>query len=235
MSCGFVGNSDMYGVGIRIGFYLQWYGTIAATWLAKGDVKGLRLSIVFFIGATFLALVIQTSMNALQPVDIYIILLLTYGAYYSFVPLYIWRMATGCNPLLDPTRWSRVEHPDRVYSTAFFALLAAVTSFQLWFWCTGINTIPQAAPATDCPEYGFLFSKVVLNNPVFVAGNITLNIILLIFCLAHFCLAVNLARLPRSLRKKMKRADKHPPRHVNYPFSQAETVGVQEGGVPVVE
>ncbi|KAK4241712.1 hypothetical protein C8A03DRAFT_40933 [Achaetomium macrosporum] len=219
MSCGFVGNSDMYGFGIRIGFYLQWYGGIAANWLAQSEVKGLRLADSLFISATFLALIIQTPMATLQPVEIYIILLLTYGSFYFLVPLYFWRLATACNPLRDPTRWTRVK-PGRVYSVACFGLLMAETSFQLWFWCTGINTIPREALDADCPEYGFLFARVALNNPLFIAGNIMLNLLLLIFSLVFFCLGANLVPLPRALRKKERRARRHPP-------SDGEVLGLQ--------
>ncbi|KAI1106496.1 hypothetical protein F4804DRAFT_300839 [Jackrogersella minutella] len=204
MSCGFDGNSDMYGLGIRVGFYLQWYGTIAATWVAKSEVKGMRLSNSFFISATFLALIIQTSMNALRPVEIYIILLLTYGAYYSLVPLYLWRLVTGCNPFWDPSRWSRVK-AGRVYSILNFGLLVAETSFQLWFWCTGIHTIPVTTP---CRQHGFFFGMVSLTNPLFIAANIAFNVVLLICCFVHMCLGVKAVRPPRWHRKQLRRAEK---------------------------
>ena len=121
-NCRFVGNSDMYGLGIRIGFYLQWYGGIMATMIAKSEIVGLRISNALFIAATFLALLIQVANNKLRLVEIYIILLLTFGSYLYFVPLYVWRVITGCSTRLDPSRYPRVRagklNNNRSYYTA---------------------------------------------------------------------------------------------------------------------
>ena len=77
----FDGNTDMYGLGIRIGFYLQWYAGGFASWLALSEVVELRLTNSVFIAATFLALLIQVILDVsnLQVVEVYIILLLTFG------------------------------------------------------------------------------------------------------------------------------------------------------------
>ena len=195
----------MYGLGIRVGFYLQWFGSIAAEWLAKEEALALSFTNSFFIAAIFLALLIQTSANSLSTVDIYIILLLTYGAFYYFVPLYIWRLFTGCSPFWDPSRWPRVP-TSRVYSILTFMLLVAVASFQMWFWCTGINILPGSPPG--CSEYGFFLVMVPLNNSGFVAVNILLNLGLLIACFVHLCLALGIARPPKYLRKKIKTANR---------------------------
>jgi hypothetical protein len=60
----------MYGLGIRIGFYMQCYGTILASWLAPPEVPNLRLTNRFFITATSIALAIQR--DSLLPSQIYI-------------------------------------------------------------------------------------------------------------------------------------------------------------------
>lgn len=80
-SCGFSGNSDMYGLGIRLGFYLNWYGSTLASWIARDELDGMELSNSFFVAATFLALIIQTARDILKTVEIYIVLLLTFGGY----------------------------------------------------------------------------------------------------------------------------------------------------------
>jgi hypothetical protein len=109
-SCVTDGNSDMYGLGIRIGFYLQWYSSILASWFAHSEVEGLRLTNNLFVASTFLALIISTSNGAsnLQAVDIYITLLLTFGYYVFLIPVYAWRIVTAGNARLDPTRWPTV-------------------------------------------------------------------------------------------------------------------------------
>lgn len=98
--CKIEGNSDMYGLGIRLGFYFQWYGAILARWLAPSEVKGLAFSFNVFVAATFLALVISTltDIDSLEPVETYIVLLLMFGAYLALVPIYVWRLLTACDP-----------------------------------------------------------------------------------------------------------------------------------------
>ena len=131
----------MNGLGIRIGFYLQWYAGDLASWLAPSEVDGILLTNSIIIAATFLALLIQDIFDVpnLQVVEVYIILLLTFGYYLFFVPLYIWRLLTGYHPALDPSRFPRVW-PGRVYIVLNFLMLVAVASFQLWFW---LARVPQ--------------------------------------------------------------------------------------------
>ena len=205
MSCQAEGIRTCTVLGIRIGFYLQWFGSIVAEWLSKDQALSLRFANSFFIAATFLALIIQTSTGLLSSVDIYIIILLTYGAYYYFIPLYTWRLIIGCSPFWDPSRWPRVP-PSRVYSSLTFALLVAVASFQMWFWCTGVNTVPRKV--SGCPEYGFFFAMIPLDNAGFIAVNILVNVGMLIACFVHLCLALGLVRQPRNLRRKEKKARK---------------------------
>lgn len=197
-SCNYTGNSDMYGLGIRIGFYLQWYGTIIATWLAESEVPGLRLANSFFIGATFLAMIIQTSTKTVQPLDTYITLLLTYGSYYTYVPIYLWRLVTGCSPFWDPSRWPRVP-PTTLYTILNLWLLMAVSCFQMWFWTTGIKIM---AKDSGCQEYGFFFTMVPLDSDLSVATNILFTLALLVCCSFSLCLDTGLVKPPRWLRRK---------------------------------
>jgi hypothetical protein len=89
--CGFDGNADMYGVGIRVGFYLQWYSCILASWISRVEVPSMRISNLMFVSATFLATIIQTVENRVRPVEIYIFLLLTFGGYLYLVRLVVSR------------------------------------------------------------------------------------------------------------------------------------------------
>ncbi|KAH6706454.1 hypothetical protein BKA61DRAFT_139130 [Leptodontidium sp. MPI-SDFR-AT-0119] len=175
--CSFSGNADMYGLGIRIGFYFQWFGTILATWVARKEVTGMRLSGFFFVVAIFLALLIQTDRDNLRPAEIYIILLLTFGGYLHFVPLYVWRLLVGCDPDLDPTRHPRVK-AGKIFTGLNFFLLITVCVFQLWFW---IGRVPSLA-REGCTEFGFLFARVRLNQRGFVVVHVILYFLLLLFC-----------------------------------------------------
>ncbi|OCK80789.1 hypothetical protein K432DRAFT_434534 [Lepidopterella palustris CBS 459.81] len=159
--CSFDGNSDMYGLGIRLGFYLQWFGVILANWLARSEVPGLRFANSVFVAATFLALIIQMAKNVqnLEVVEVYIILLLMFGAYFALIPIYIWRLFTKCNPYWDPSRYP-IVNPGALYSNLNLLLLVAVLSFQLWFWFARVPVLS----GEDCEQYGFLFAKIRLEN-----------------------------------------------------------------------
>ncbi|CAN9432283.1 unnamed protein product [Alternaria sp. RS040] len=74
-SCEVSGTSDMYGLGIRVGFYLQWMSAPAAAWIAPGETSSLRTANAFFVSATFIGLIIETALNHLDVVEIYVILL----------------------------------------------------------------------------------------------------------------------------------------------------------------
>ena len=178
--CAIDGNTDMYGIGIRIGFYLQWYGAIFASWLAPSEVETLRFTITIYIAATFVALIAQVARDVenLDVVEVYIILLLTFGYFFFFVPLYIWRLLTRCGPRFDPTRYPRVP-TGPVYSLLTFLLLVAVATFQLWFWFARVPTLSQR----NCQEYGFFFAKVKLNAKAFTTVNIVFYMLLLISCI----------------------------------------------------
>ena len=178
--CAIDGNTDMYGIGIRIGFYLQWYSAIFASWLAPSEVETLRFTITIYIAATFVALIAQVARDVdnLDVVEVYIILLLTFGYFLFFVPLYIWRLLTRCDPRFDPTRYPRVP-AGPVYSLLTFLLLVAVATFQLWFWFARVPTLSQR----NCQEYGFFFTKVRLNAKAFTTVNIVFYMLLLISCI----------------------------------------------------
>lgn len=188
--CSIVGNTDMYGLGIRIGFYLQWFAVDLASWFAPSEVRGIRLTNSIFIAATFLALLIQVSLNVsnLQVVEVYIILLLTFGYYLFFVPLYIWRVLTGYNPAFDPFRFPHVW-PGRVYSALNFVLLVAVASFQLWFWFARVPQLNGKA----CQEFGFFFARIRMNKKGFEVLNIVFYFLLLSSCAIVLSMTVLIA------------------------------------------
>ena len=170
-------------IGIRIGYYLQWYGAILASWMAPSEAQDLRIANSLFVTATFLALVILTVHDhdpSDKPiVETYIILFLAFGSYLGLVPIYIWRVVTCSNPLWDPTRFPRVK-PGRVYSVFNTVILVMVLIFQLWYW---MYQVPKLK-VQECEQYGFFFWKFRLNDKVFMALNIVPSVILLTICLS---------------------------------------------------
>lgn len=177
----------MYGLGIRIGFYLTWFADILGPWVRRSEVPGTRVTITVFIAATFLALLIQTvnGSSRLRPVEIYIILLLTFGQYLSFVPIYSWRVFLRCEPYYDPSRYPRVKL-EKDYSFFSFLLIAAVSGYEIWFWT---NQVPKLNNDV-CPEYGFLFSKIRLNQKGFEVINVIFHVFVLLACVVIFFITI---------------------------------------------
>jgi hypothetical protein len=206
-SCSFSGNADMYGVGIRIGFYLQWIGTILAGWLASDEVPSMRMSNALFVSATFFALILEAAQDTLQPVEIYIILLLSFGGYLYFVPLYIWRVLTCFNARCDPSRYPKVGNGP-VYSVLNFGLLVAVCIFQVWFWLGKVRSTDFGA----CMEYGFSFSKIRMNTVWFLTLNVSLYLFVLLICLG--VLSVTAFRIARG--KWLEKVEDQEPEDPDY-------------------
>lgn len=121
----------MYGLGIRIGFYLQWYSAILASSVAPSEINSLRFSNSLFIAATFVALIVQTARDTLDPIDIYIVSLLMFGFNFYLVPLFLYRAVIGCSPAWDPSRWPRVKQ-GRTFSLLNWVLVIGASAFQLW-------------------------------------------------------------------------------------------------------
>ncbi|KXJ88834.1 hypothetical protein Micbo1qcDRAFT_206977 [Microdochium bolleyi] len=177
----------MYGLGIRLGFYLNWFAGILANLIAVQEIETIRYAFTCFIGATFLALVVQTAQKntrgtaiddntGLTALDTHVVLLLCFGYYYSIVPTYLWRLVTGFDPRLDPTRWPRLK-PSVTYIYAHAALVAGVAGFQLWFWAV-------EAPRTEvCGWQGFLFVMAPMTGNAFRYVSIAFQAVILLICL----------------------------------------------------
>ncbi|KAK7184393.1 hypothetical protein PSPO01_09427 [Paraphaeosphaeria sporulosa] len=185
--CKIEGNSDMYGLGIRLGYYFQWYGAILARWLAPSEVKSLAFSTDVFVAATFLALVILTltDVESLEPVETYIVLLLMFGAYLALVPIYVWRLLTACDPYWDPTRYPRVNL-GAMSANLSFTLLIGVLVFQYWFWFDRVPDLDHRS----CQQYGFVFGEVRLNSKASVVLHA-----LMYFWLGLVCIYILLLKL----------------------------------------
>ncbi|KAL5414204.1 hypothetical protein PMIN03_003287 [Paraphaeosphaeria minitans] len=185
--CKVEGNSDMYGLGIRLAYYFQWYGAILARWLAPSEVKSLAFSTDVFVAATFLALAILTltDVDSLEPVETYIVLLLMFGGYLALAPIYVWRLLTACDPYWDPTRYPRVNL-GAMSANLSFTLLIGVLVFQYWFWFDRVPDLDHR----NCQQYGFVFGEVRLNSKASVVLHA-----LMYFWLGLVCIYILLIKL----------------------------------------
>lgn len=150
----------MYGLGIRLGYYLQWYSVIIAPYISPKEVHTLRLTDAFFVSATFLALLAKIQKKGLDTVETYIVLLFIFGSNLYALPVLLWRVIMRCNPRWDPSRFPRVPVPPRLFLRLHGVLVIAAFSFQMWFWAT---KVPQFG-RRECVQYGFIFTKVRLDS-----------------------------------------------------------------------
>lgn len=174
-------NSGSYGVGIRIAFYLQWFGMIVTSWALESGALNLRLINALTAAATSIGLVLN--LNKLQPVEIYIVLLLTCGTLYFAVPIYLWRLVTCCRPWWDPERWPRVR-TGWLFRVLTHSMYGALLSLHIWFWCKGVRERRQVDPKmgtdTECRQYGFLFAQVRLDDRGLVTFNTIMHFTILL-------------------------------------------------------
>ncbi|KAG5665589.1 hypothetical protein KAF25_009714 [Fusarium avenaceum] len=66
-------------MGIRAAFYTQWLGTLFIEYISEDDLSDMRFISIFSSAAASISLVIGVAYGALQPLDIYFLLLLSMG------------------------------------------------------------------------------------------------------------------------------------------------------------
>lgn len=175
--CQYPARPDMYGLGIRIAFYIQWAGLVFLDYLSTHDLQPIRLLGLLLSSAAALALIIQLAKDDLYPAEIYIVLLLAIGTYIFLVPIYIWRGLTLCNPYWNPMRWSR-ERMAPVYRLLNFLEILLLAAIGIWFFTTYLPGRPDGS----CTQYGFFFGRVSLRNTVYIAFNAILYILIAAVC-----------------------------------------------------
>ncbi|CAH0046500.1 unnamed protein product [Clonostachys solani] len=196
-------NKDLYGLGIRLGFYIQWVGLIVCELFDKkkscdeprhshSEFFAIRITNASFVTAEFIAILVQIAKTSLksdrktefiQPVDIYIVLLLCFGSSLFLVVVFIWNMFTPLN----------VDYPMRPSQLSVrlsCLLLAAVSLFQLWFWSQDLDF-------ESCKTYGFAFNKTTIDHITFrVTHGILYGALLLVVLLNFIILFFSPKRFP---------------------------------------
>lgn len=80
-ACGFAGNPDIYGIGIRLGLYAQWLSTYLSNWLHSAKVTDMRAINTFFQLAMFTALMAMANQTpSPQVIDPYIVIIQIMGS-----------------------------------------------------------------------------------------------------------------------------------------------------------
>lgn len=176
--CELSGNSDMYGLGIRIGSYLQWLSLLIAARYVPSELPGLRTSNAFFTSATFIGLVVETALQDIEITEIYITMLLVFGSQYIWLTAMLWRVFTPSEP--------ESSKSSLMHWFSFGLVQVAQIGFQLWFWIFKVAKF--ARRENTCQRFGFGFYKFGLTSDGFRIFNILLKAALLVLTVVLFAL-----------------------------------------------
>jgi hypothetical protein len=159
--CGFVGNSDLYGLGIRLGLYLQWFASwLANIWL-KDERRGLAETYMVFSLALFIALFVATFQDTCTYIaEIITILFIFFGGCY---------VAVG--PVLDLTgdfgELLVSQVPERKYKgleMSWLVVQMPTAIYNCWFWIRMAMGSGTGFTHTPCGTSFFLLARVTSSH-----------------------------------------------------------------------
>ncbi|KAI4867635.1 hypothetical protein F4820DRAFT_412900 [Hypoxylon rubiginosum] len=162
-ACGFDGHADVYGLGIRLGFYFQWYGAILASWIAPGEVRTLRHTNAVFLASTLLSLIALR--QELSVPEAYVVQMFLFGSALYVVPKaglrLLARNGGGGGPRCSLPIYSTVAPRHKTFGFLWSALVVAELLFMLWFW---LLRVPVFETGRCAYGYGFLFARIPLTS-----------------------------------------------------------------------
>jgi hypothetical protein len=150
--CGFAGNPDMYGLGIRLGVYLQWISSLVVwAWYPDGGTTLMQTYLVFLFAIMIVVLVSTVKDTPIWAVEIVVLTYIIFGGVYGMV--YQTFTQRGSRRFVEPSP---------AMLLAVYCLLSAATLYCAWFWFRGIHGHMLATP---CGSYMFFFRKFSVYDP----------------------------------------------------------------------
>ena len=150
-TCGFPGESDLYGLGIRIGVYLQWLtGLLVYTFYPEGYADVSATTLIFSTAVTIGTIVNSSERYASE---IFIFLYLFFGGIFITVVLGEHSPYYG-------------DKSSRIGMFKFLCIVAccfAGSVYSSWFWLKGLKTFFQEGPCGE--SWGLVFRRVDLYDP----------------------------------------------------------------------
>lgn len=197
------GHPETYGLGIRISFYIHWLSEILITHISEPNRPMIQASTLVLSAAISVALVIQCAKRALEPAEIYIVLLLASGMYLPLIPIYILKLISCFHPDWNARSWVNKKATAQWIKLALFIEAVLVAGIGLWFWTTFIPGWNRPS----CSEYGFLFRSVSIDSEAFVVLNSLIYVGFILACFGHGldaigCLGRNWRRARKRYRKR---------------------------------
>ncbi|KAF8464432.1 hypothetical protein BDZ91DRAFT_849723 [Kalaharituber pfeilii] len=147
-NCGFDGDSDTYGLGIRIGIYTQWASNVIANWYVVDMGATMRVRATLFQMAMAVALMFITVRKPRpHAVDALIIIVILLGNACSLT-----------SHTVRPRQWKHTTLGGRMRFLFFFLL----SLYASWFWWSGMERFKSLPPQpSHCSglQYGFFFHR----------------------------------------------------------------------------
>ena len=168
----------MIGLGVRIGYYIQWYALILEERFLPPEMQAIRIILLTFVAATALSVLVQLPKR--DTVVTYITLLLTFGYWYHLVFVAAWGIISQTTKEWRK-RWNasifpRYLQPHAICEGLWLILLIGVLAFLVYFWA---EEVPTLNADSGCERYGFFFAKIRLNNETFRIFNLVISTALL--------------------------------------------------------
>ena len=124
--CGFSGNSDIYGLGIRIGYYTQSFAVWFASYFVYTEVDNLRATSILFVFAMFLALILISLSSATYAVEAFLLLQLLFV---------VWLVAAR-----DNSKWiGKNLNVDTGRIVVREVSKTGMIAYNVWFWWRGLD------------------------------------------------------------------------------------------------
>jgi len=181
ITCGFEGDQDVYGLGIRGGIYLQWFATVLVYNLLPEEVASAEAINIGFQFSVFVALVYRTVTDSgIYGVEAYIMLMLCIGGLSSRRGTYAVRSTRQDLRDLERTGKHLVsEMATPIGIASGFAVDLAILCYGLWYIYKGLDGM-QMDPCFESTVFFFARLRLQGRFRRFVAAAFT--IISVVFC-----------------------------------------------------
>ena len=146
ISCGFTGNPDLYGIGIRLGYYTQALSVWFANYFVFSEARELRSVNLLFLVALFVALAwLSRQSQQTYAIEVFLLLRLLFATWYVGV--------------LDRSRFSKKHGRKRIMRVLIReCALLGMLSYTVWFAWIGLDRMEK----TPCGTWIFFAAKLNL-------------------------------------------------------------------------
>jgi hypothetical protein len=161
--CGFEGNSDVYGIGIRIGYYTQALAAWFANYFFLKDAKVLQVTNTLFLLALGIAIIVYSR----DPSQIYAVEVFSLGQIEAAILI----SATGSSSRYS-SRYFQKSWPKKI---AYETLVSAILMYGIYYWYYGMDLMQK----TPCGTYVAYFARADLFGPLRIFMKVTFVLALL--------------------------------------------------------